>query len=167
MALRASDLPEHMKHQLTEGIREHMGAENYRRLADAVGEDALIDAMLQGASEGSPARTSSPSGADALANAAALVVVVIMAIACGVDCYCGKPILGQHWLAGVLGVVWGAWMGIVYYGGIVWLIRRVHYGIGIAVALAVLCGAAYVLWKVIAFAAGGTGSWFHWLFGHF
>ena len=47
MALKASDLPDNVKRQLSGAVRDQMGSSQYDDMVDFLGEDALLDMVLQ------------------------------------------------------------------------------------------------------------------------
>ena len=168
MALRASDLPDDVKRQLSRAIREQVGPSKYDQAVDAVGEDRVLDMVLLSASGGGDSSQGSTTAPESPWAAAWSVT---------------STILGQLWwlIPACLG---SGWAGFVFLlGGLILLFFGVALfkAIGaleaasVAVAwivgvLAVVTGAGlvgYLLWIGVPWLISGVGQWWGWLGGHF
>ena len=161
MAIDAASLPDPLKKELLRQVREKMGPDNYRTVVDRLGEDGVVELFLQAtmkASKGEKQREPTDPR-DRLATIATVVIMVILVLA---------AIIGSTGKAGWAENAWAIVAIMLANLGVAWwLIRHIHYTLGLALAGVLLAGALYVLYLAATFTAGGTKSWFQWLLGHF
>ena len=163
MSVKASELPSEVKKHLLGKVKEQLGDSEYRQMVDVVGEDTLLDMVLAKSSEGESTTSKVSDPKDTAAFWVAAILAFMILVGMGIGGY-----KDSGW-GGLLGNVFiGFW--IAYGGGFGLLyaaVRYVHFTAAIGVGGVLLVGALYVLWKALTFTAGGTVSWFRWLFGHF
>jgi hypothetical protein len=155
MTITASDLPSDVKQGLLNRIREQIGQEKYREMVDVLGEDKVLDMVLE--------KTNSKSESSWTWKEILGVIVFFS--------FWGA--VGYQDGGGIGGVLGGIVFGVLVTSpGLIWLLIKwlaKPLGIGLAAVLGIGVGGAVLfgLWKAVAYTGAGTAGWFKWLFGHF
>jgi hypothetical protein len=156
MALQSSDLPEPVKRELLNQIRDQVGYSNYDRAVSAIGEDGVVDAVLSQVSS-SRGSTASRSGSGSSSSVWDLflqygIYLVLFLSMLG-------PI-GTTISTIVFIVLVASWVVTLCYRDF----STVAAGV---VGIIALGGVGLLLWKVVPWVWHGAGQWWGWLGAHF
>jgi len=170
MAPKASDLPEPVKRAVLDAVRDKVGYTEYNRIVDAMGEDAVVDAVLRGMNGEGSSTGSIRAGSGrvewsqtfwgALGGwgwifvlnmvvtgiggiAIAIGFLVLLAVGCSVYCAIKNSSAGDA------------------------VTQAFSWILGIAVMAGVLGGLGYGAWKGGPWLLNGMHQWWGWLGQHF
>ena len=180
--MKARDLPLEARQMVLAQVRKQLGNLEYDRLVDAVGEDGVIDVILEKAGSSSGGADKKESGGS-WGLPIAIGVVLVAAAAVG---YVRAGWSGaKDYLAGVFSAapaVWGAllvyaqlytWIGQAFASSDQLVGNRsaaTPAGLVHAVTLvliAILAGAIALVAVSVPYVGAGIGTWWSWLIAHF
>jgi hypothetical protein len=171
MTVKAADLPDSLKRPLLNQIREQVGGSDYDRMVGSVGEDGLLDILLNSA----PGPSSSASSGTALGyrqNPWSKAWEVVLGVLGWNPLMWAFFSFGNGWggVAGVLGFFVLLYFGAALFqavGALSAISTGLAWLVGIVAGGAAVAGVGYVLWIGVPWVLSGVGQWWGWLGGHF
>ena len=169
--MRSSDLPDGTKRQLLSAIRDKIGRSQYDSMVDTVGEDRMLDMLLdsankQGSTSGRASRSSTPDNVWAEAFDFVWKLLLENWIVVLVVCVSGGPV-GILTVLGVLPLLYFGHVFLHAVGALEAASTALAVIVGIGVGGAALVGLGYLLWIGVPWIISGVGQWWSWLGGHF
>lgn len=156
--MKAADLSDSAKQQVLSLLRDQFGSEQYDRMVDAYGEDALIDVL-------------SDSVHDKIADTSSFqekfswkpIIIWTLIGTGGVSLWW---ILGTEACGGLFTVLVVIWQIVQVFG---WLFEKDKVGerFGLISIIVIVAAVGYLLWIVVSWLFQSTGLWLTWFSGHF
>jgi hypothetical protein len=162
--VRASDLPDPFKKQLLANLRSQVGHQPVDHLVDQIGEDGVVDVVLQAMSshERPTSYSSWRKGFGLLFVGGIWPPIYLVFSVIGSLGWVGVPVcLGIAFLIVAVGAlvdqigIWNATSAAL------------AWTLGGACVVALLIGVGFALWIGLPWIGSGIWQWWHWLGGHF
>lgn len=159
--MNVSDLPPSTRRVLLDKVRDQVGSSNYDQMVSAVGEDGVLEALLDQGNRASAESDSSWGWGEWLG----LGFFVLMLFA-----FASSGYENGGGIAGALGNV-SVMLLLIFPALLWWIVKWLAKATGIVAAGVVAVGVAAAawlgLWMAAKYVGAGTAGWFGWLLSHF